>query len=235
MNQVTTRSMPPIRGVLFDAYGTLLDVFSVAALADQLFPGQGNALALLWRQKQLEYSWLRTLGQRYKPFWDVTGDALRNACARLDLALSPPLEQQLMAQYAKLTAYPECRDVLIPLRQYGLTLGVLSNGDPAMLRRSFDSAAMTGLLDHLLSVDAIQQFKVTPAAYELGTKALSLAANEILFVSSNGWDAIGATWFGYRVLWLNRLRQPLDELDTKPEAVGYDLRDVLSLVARDRG
>ena len=219
-----------VRGVLFDAYGTLLDVYSVGELADQLFPGQGSALALLWRQKQLEYSWLRTLGNRYKVFWEVTRDALRHACARLELDLSVQREQQLMAQYAKLTPYPENHAVLQQLRLLGLQLGVLSNGDPEMLRQSFSNAGMDGLLDHMLSVDAVAQFKVTPAAYQLGTKAFGLAADEILFVSSNGWDAIGATWFGYRAIWLNRLGQPLDSLDTTPEATGQTLSDVLHFV-----
>src|SRR5690606_6736310 len=144
-------SASPVRAVVFDAYGTLFDVHSVASLAEQLFPGRGEALSQVWRQKQLEYSWLRAMSHRYKPFWDITRDALRFAAARLGLPLAPGLEVRLMNQYASLSAFPENLAALRGLRAAGLPLGILSNGNREMIEVSVRSAGMTGLFDHLLS------------------------------------------------------------------------------------
>ncbi len=213
--------------VLFDAYGTLFDVYSVGLLAEQLFPGAGERLAVLWRDKQIDYTRLLTLGGRYKAFWDVTRDGLRHAAARLKLPLDSTSEERLMNQYRHLSAFPENREVLAALKSRGITTGILSNGDPAMLGIAVRSAGLGDLLDHVLSVDAVRRFKTDPAAYALGTQALHRTAREILFVSSNGWDAIGATWFGYTTLWVNRAGLPLEELDTTPTRTGSSLRDVL--------
>ena len=213
--------------VLFDAYGTLFDVYSVGLLAEQLFPGAGERLAVLWRDKQIDYTRLLTLGGRYKPFWDVTRDGLRHAAARLKLTLDSTAEERLMNQYRHLSAFPENREVLATLKSRGVTTGILSNGDPAMLGIAVRSAGLGDLLDHVLSVDAVRRFKTDPAAYALGPQALRRTAREILFVSSNGWDAIGATWFGYTTLWVNRAGLPLEHLDTTPTRTGSSLRDVL--------
>ena len=217
----------PPRAVLFDAYGTLFDVYSVGLLAEQLFPGHGERLALLWRDKQIDYTRLLTLSGRYRPFWDVTRAGLRFAAARLGLALGPAAEEQLMNQYRHLSAFPENRAVLVELQRRSIAAGVLSNGDPEMLAVAVKSAGLTELLHPLLSVHGVQRFKTDPAAYALGPQALSLPASEILFVSSNGWDAIGATWYGYTTLWVNRAGLPLEQLDTEPTRTGSSLRDVL--------
>jgi 2-haloacid dehalogenase len=215
------------RAVLFDAYGTLFDVYSVGLLAEQLFPGQGERLALLWRDKQIDYSRLSSMSGRYRPFWELTRAGLRFAALRLGLALDAAAEDRLMNQYRHLSAFPENREVLATLKQRGIPAGVLSNGDPEMLAVAIKSAGLADLLPHVLSVHAVQRFKTDPAAYALGPQALQLPAREILFVSSNGWDAIGATWYGYTTLWVNRAGTPLEQLDTEPTRTGTSLRDVL--------
>ena len=215
------------RAVLFDAYGTLFDVYSVGMLAEQLFPGQGQALAQLWRDKQIDYTRLLTLGARYKPFWDVTRDGLRFAAQHLKLRWDGAAEERLMNQYRHLSAFPENREVLSELQRRQVPAGILSNGDPEMLAVAVKSAGLEDLLQLQLSVHAVQRFKPDPAAYALGPQALKLAARDILFVSSNGWDAIGATWQGYTTLWVNRSGAVLEQLDTAPTRTGSSLRDVL--------
>jgi 2-haloacid dehalogenase len=133
-----------------------------------------------------------------------------------------------MNQYRHLSAFPENRDVLVELNRRGVVTGILSNGDPQMLGVAVKSAGLAELLTHVLSVHSVQRFKTDPAAYALGPHALKTPAHEILFVSSNGWDAIGATWFGYTTLWVNRAGLPLEQLDTAPSSTGSSLRDVLT-------
>jgi 2-haloacid dehalogenase len=215
------------RAVVFDAYGTLFDVYSVGLLAEQLFPGQGSALALLWRDKQIEYTHLTSMGGRYRPFWDLTRDGLRYAALRLNLALDDAAQAQLMNQYRHLSAFPENHDVLRELKARGVPCGILSNGDPEMLAVAVKSAGFEPFLDHVLSVHAVRKYKTDPAAYALGPQAFGLPARQMLFVSSNGWDAIGATWHGYTTLWVNRQHLPLEQLGTEPTRVGSSLRDVL--------
>jgi 2-haloacid dehalogenase len=226
-----TRSTPPPRAVLFDAFGTLFDVYSVATLAEQLFPGQGERLSILWRDKQIDYTRLVSMsgaqGEHYRPFWELTRAALRYAGLRLGLALDAAAEDRLMNQYHHLSSFPENKAVLQALSSRGIPAGILSNGDPQMLAVAVKSAGLDGLLDPLISVHAARRYKTDPAAYALGPAALKLPARDILFVSSNGWDAIGATWFGYTTLWVNRAGLPLEQLDTEPTRTGSSLRAVL--------
>ena len=221
-----------IKAVLFDAYGTLFDVYSVALLAEQLFPGQGDKLSQLWRDKQIEYTRLITMsapgGERYRPFWELTRAGLRYAAAKLALDLQPAAEEQLMNQYRHLSAFAENHEVLAELKRRGVTAGILSNGDPDMLGVAVKSAGFADLLQHVISVHPARRFKTDPAAYALGTAALKLPAREILFVSSNAWDALGATWFGYTTLWINRGGAPPEQLGTAPSFTGRSLRDVLT-------
>ena len=231
------------RAVLFDAYGTLFDVHSVALLAEQLFPGCGEKLSVLWRDKQIEYTRLvsmsgahgetgsaprRSGSPHYRPFWDITRAALRYAALRLNLDLQPAAEERLMNQYRHLSAFAENHEVLSELKRRGVSTGILSNGDPEMLAVAVKSAGFADLLQHVLSVHPTGRFKTDPAAYAVGTTALKLPAREILFVSSNAWDAIGATWFGYTTLWINRTGAPPEQLGTDPTHTGRSLRDVLS-------
>jgi 2-haloacid dehalogenase len=224
-------SPPTPRAVLFDAYGTLFDVYSVALAAEQLFPGRGNALATLWRDKQIEYTRLVSMSARYRPFWDLTRAGLRYAAQRLGLALAPEHEERLMNQYHHLSAFPESLEVLQALRARGLRAGVLSNGDPQMLAVAVRSAGLAALLDPVLSVHATQRYKTDPACYALGPQALGVPAAQILFVSSNAWDAVGATWYGYTTLWVNRSGAPPEALDTEPTRTGSSLRDALDFFA----
>jgi 2-haloacid dehalogenase len=215
------------KAVLFDAYGTLFDVYSVGLLAEQLFPGQGEKLALIWRDKQIDYTRITSMSGRYQPFWDLTRAGLRFAALRLKLTLDATAEERLMNQYRHLSAFPENLAVLTALKQRGVPAGILSNGDPAMLDVAVKSAGFADLLQHLISVDSVQRFKTDPAAYALGPQRLGLPARDILFVSSNGWDAIGATWAGYSTLWVNRSGLTLEQLGTEPTRTGNSLRDVL--------
>jgi 2-haloacid dehalogenase len=215
------------RAVLFDAFGTLFDVYSVSHSAEQLFPGRGVKLSLLWRDKQLEYTRLLTMSGRYRPFWDVTRAALRFALQRFELPATQAQEDLLMNQYRHLSPFPENKAVLETLKARGIPAGILSNGDPPMLEVAIKSAGFEPLLSHVLSVDAVRKFKTDPAAYALGPQALKLPARQILFVSSNGWDAVGATWYGYTTLWVNRGGLPAEQLDTAPTRTGRSLSDVI--------
>jgi 2-haloacid dehalogenase len=227
------------RAVIFDAYGTLFDVHSVVAAAEQLFPGRGVALSSLWRHKQIEYTQLRTLadpaGAHYVPFWNITVDALRHAAARLKLAdaLSSAAEKRLMDEYACLSAFPDTVPALKSLRDgLGLPLAILSNGSPPMLDIAVKSAGMSGLFDHVLSVDSVRAYKPAPAAYELGTRALGAAARDIVFVSGNGWNVAGATWFGYTTFWINRAGLPPEELGVAPHGSGRSMAELIAFVEK---
>ncbi len=240
------RELP--RAVLFDAYGTLFDVYSVALLAEQLFAGHGQALSVLWRDKQIEYTRLVTTsnhGAHYQPFWQLTRAALVYAVKRLvagtDATRSDEqFERQfgaqierLMNQYRHLSAFPENRQVLSELKARGIATGILSNGDAAMLQLAVKSAGLETLLDHVISVDPIRKYKTDPAAYGLGEQATGLAAKQIVFVSSNAWDALAATWYGYQTLWVNRYQLPFEELGTQPTRAGNTLRAVLDFFPGD--
>jgi 2-haloacid dehalogenase len=219
-----------ISAIAFDAYGTLFDVYSVGALAEQLFPGKGEALANLWRVKQIDYTRLRTLSNQYRDFHEVTRDALRMSARSLGLPLDGATEQRLMNQYACLSPFPENLPALKELKSLGVPMAILSNGTPAMLDIAVKSAGMAGLFDRLLSVDAVKKDKTAPEAYQLGPDFFSAPAKHILFVSSNAWDACGAAWFGYTSFWINRSGQPAEELGVTPAATGRQLTDVVSFV-----
>ncbi|CAE6799984.1 (S)-2-haloacid dehalogenase [Paraburkholderia domus] len=247
-----TTTLSP-KAVIFDAYGTLFDVHSVIAAAEQMFPGHGDALSQLWRQKQIEYTQLRTLaapasapGVHYRRFWDITLDALRFAARKLHLTLSRAAEKRLMDEYACLSAFPDAVPVLRQLRDAPsrssasvpvggkpgsrLGLAILSNGNPQMLDIAVKSAGMTGLFDHVLSVDTVRAYKPSPAAYSLGTQAFDAEAREIVFVSSNGWDVAGASWFGFTTFWLNRQNAPAEELGVTPHGAGGGMNDLLAFL-----
>ena len=222
------------RAVLFDAYGTLFDVYSIAAAAERRFPGDGERLAVLWRDKQIEYTRLSSMSGRPRSFRDCTLAGLRYAARRFGLALDGAGERELMAGYERLALFPENRDVLVELRRRGVRAGILSNGDRDMLAAAVANAGIASLVDPVLSVEGTGRFKTDPATYALGTRALGLDAADVVFVSSNCWDAIGATWFGYTTLWINRFGLPLDELGATPSRIGTRLDDVLDFFASER-
>lgn len=212
-----------LKAVIFDAYGTLFDVYAIGTTAEALFPGRGAQIADLWRDKQLEYTRLRTMCHRYISFWDVTADALRYTGKKLDLDLSDAQFAALMDQYARLTAFADNRDTLNALKTLGLPLALLSNGNLAMIKAALAAADLTMAFDHILSADQVKAFKTAPQTYQLGPDAFGCSAEEILFVSSNGWDICGATWFGYTTYWVNRAANPPEELGVSPHGEGRSL------------
>ncbi len=219
--------------IAFDAYGTLLDVYSMGVLAENLFPGHGQSLCVLWRDRQIEYTRLITMSDptgstRYQSFWDLTIAALRFSCKRLAIPLSKDQEGQLMGQYAKLSAFPECQPTLAQIKQAGIATAVLSNGNQAMLSKALQANQLDVLLDRVISVDEVRQFKVSPASYGLLTSYFGCAPKDILFVSSNAWDVIGAGWFGLTTFWVNRQNLPFEEIGPKPTYTGANLNDVLT-------
>lgn len=219
-----------MRGALFDVFGTLLDVYSVQTLAERLFPGQGARLAHAWRDKQIEYTRVRTMSGRYAPFSDVTRDALEFCVAALGLGATEEQLRALLAQYERLTPFAESLDALECMRDAGVTLGVLTNGDPPLVRAALDNAGLLPLFDHVLSADSVQAYKTAAPVYALGSQTFGVAPSELLFVSSNGWDAVGATWFGYVTFWVNRAGAPLERLGMAPHATGRTLVDAAAFL-----
>jgi 2-haloacid dehalogenase len=204
-----------IRACVFDAYGTLFDVHSATARCDALPETIRAPLSALWRDKQLQYSWLRTLQGRYADFWQVTGEALDFALEAFGVG-EGGVRERLMDLYRTLEAYPEAAVSLGQLRQAGLKTAILSNGSPAMLASAVSSAGLEGLFDAVLSVDAVQAFKTDPAPYRYAVGLLDLAPRAIGFVSSNGWDAYAAADFGLSAVWCNRAGQPPERLPGTP-------------------
>ena len=206
----------PIRGYVFDAYGTLFDVHSVVEVGREVTTDP-MTLSATWRQKQLEYTWLRALMGRYEDFWAVTEAALHYALRRLDLRASEAQVRRLMEAYLALACFPEVPVALARLAPR--PRAILSNGSPRMLQAAVASSGLGPHLDHVLSVDAVKTYKPAPTVYALGPRALGLAADELLFVSSNAWDVAGAKAFGYRVAWCNRGQAPEEQLGLRADLV----------------
>ena len=218
-----------IEGIAFDAYGTLYDVYSVEQKCEQEYPGSGAAMSRLWRQKQLEYSWLRTLMGRYADFWHVTEDALRYTLAELGLAACEGKIAAIMATYRELEMYPEVIEAME--RFSARKKAILTNGNLGMIE---PLVARTGLdvhLDACLSADEVGLFKTRPEVYQLAVDRLGIAREHLLFVSSNGWDVAGAKSFGFTVGWLNRRNLPPEELGVRADYVASNLLELAELVA----
>lgn len=220
-------SAEPIRAVVFDAYGTLLDVHAATTPEIAVLAHRAAPLAVLWRQKQLEYSWLRALMGRYADFEQVTAEALDAALDAMRVT-DPGLRERLLEAYMTLQPYPEVREVLAGLKALGLPRIVLSNGSPRMLASAFASSGLADLLDDVLSVDAIGTYKPAPEVYRMATRRLGLPADAIGFVSSNGFDAHGAASFGFEVAWVNRSMAAHERL---PGALTAEVPDLRNLAA----
>jgi 2-haloacid dehalogenase len=212
--------------VVFDAFGTLFDVYSVTARAEALCPGKGVEISATWRQKQVEYSWLRTMSNQYKSFWEITEDALVFALTRNDIKPSVLLVSQLMEQYKNLTAFEENKEVLTRLNGLGRRLGILTNGNRAMIDAVLGSSGFEGFFEHVLTSDLVGKFKTSDEIYNLVPSQFQVSKEEILFVSSNAWDIAAATWFGFHSFWVNRARAPFEILDVAPAMQGATLRDL---------
>jgi len=225
----TTR--PPVRGYVFDAYGTLFDVHSVVEIGREL-TAEPMTLSATWRQKQLEYTWLRALMGRYEDFWTVTEAALRYAIRRLALPVNEAQIRRLLEAYLSLACFPEVPAALARLAPR--PRAILSNGSPRMLQAAVASSGLGPHLDHVLSVDTVKTYKPAPAVYALGPRALGVPVAELLFVSSNAWDVVGAKAFGYRVAWCNRGQAPEEELGLRADLVVSRL-DELGDASAERG
>jgi 2-haloacid dehalogenase len=205
-----------IRGYVFDAYGTLFDVHSVVEAGREI-TSDPAILSATWRQKQLEYTWLRALMGTYVDFWAVTEAALRWAIRRLGLAATEAQVWRLMDAYLSLPCFPDVKPALERLA--GRPRAVLSNGAPAMLAAAVAASGLTPFLEHVISVDRVKTYKPSPRVYALGPETLGAPPGELLFVSSNGWDVAGAKAFGYQVAWCNRSGAPEEELGARPDLV----------------
>jgi 2-haloacid dehalogenase len=216
-----------VRACVFDAYGTIFDFASAAARCPGLPEDKRAALTAVWRDKQLQYTWLRSLQGRYADFWQVTGDALDFALDSLGL-LEPGLRARLMDLYLNLTAFAEVPSTLQALRDAGLVTAILSNGTPTMLDAAVRSAGLNELFDAVLSAHAVQVYKTDSRVYSYGLRQLGLGPEQVCFLSSNAWDAFGAKAFGMRVVWCNRYGQRPERLPGRPD---HEIRSLDQLPA----
>lgn len=222
-----------IKGLAFDAYGTLFDVFSVTALCEQLFPGNGNALAQLWRAKQLQYSLLHSLMDRYEDFWQITEDGLVYASKSLTLDLAREHRNRLMDAYLSLAAFPDVKPGLEALKKQGMRLAILSNGEPRMLAAVAKSAGIDALLDEIISADAVKIFKPSPRVYQLARARLKLDVSRLGFVSSNSWDVNGAASVGLTTFWIQRsVAEPAEELGFSAKRIVSSLTELAGVLQR---
>ena len=221
----------PVRACVFDAYGTLFDFASAAAACADVQGDKAAAVTALWRDKQLQYTWLRSLQGRHADFWQVTGDALDFTLETLGIADSQ-VRDRLMSLYRRLECFPEVPQVLRQLKEAGFVTAILSNGSPAMLAGAVAGAGLRGLLDHTLSVEDVGIFKPHPSVYQLAVDRLGLPAAAISFQSSNAWDAYAASAFGMRVVWCNRYGQRRERLPGAPDREIRSLAELPPLLVR---
>lgn len=221
----------PITTCIFDAYGTLFDVSAAARIAAgetgrESFAAHWSSIATNWRLKQLQYTWLRAITGEHTDFWEVTENGLDWALEAEGLDGDADLRTRLLQLYRELEAYADVPDMLKTLKQAGMNTAILSNGSPAMLQDAVASAGLGALLDDVLSVESVGIFKPARVVYDMVGARFGCAADEVLFVSSNGWDAAGAAGYGFRTAWVNRAGEPVDRLPARPHVV---LKDLTSL------
>ena len=227
----------PIKACVFDAYGTLFDVAAAARMA-AAEPGRASLaarwqeLAQVWRLKQLQYTWLRAVADAHTGFWKVTQDGLDFALEACALDGDAELRDRLLQLYWELAAYPEVPEMLATLKQRGFATAILSNGSPDMLDGAVRSAGIGEMLDEVLSVEDVGVFKPHVSVYQLVTQRFDCAPDQVLFVSSNGWDAAAAAGFGFQTVWVNRAGEPMDRLPWTPQDILQDLTSIPDLAAR---
>lgn len=221
---------------IFDAYGTLFDVAAAARIAAQepgreAFSAQWQQIASDWRDKQLQYTWLRAAADTHLDFWRITQDGLDYALEAANMA-NPALRERLLGLYWELSAYPEVPTMLKALKAAGLKTGILSNGTPRMLSGAVESAGIGGELDAVLSVEKLGVFKPHPSVYRMVDGHFCVQPRQVLFVSSNGWDAAYAAHHGFQTVWINRAGAPMDRLPSAPQHILQDLAEIPNLAAR---
>ena len=220
---------PRFKAVAFD-YLVLFDARSVVRASEQAFPGKGRELVQLWRTRQFEYTWLRSITGTYVDFFAVTEDALVYATNAMNLELTTERRQRLLNAYLHLAPWPDTADTLRQLREHSIRVIALANFSPSMLQANAENAGLAGLFDALVSTDTNRTYKPDPRAYQLGMERLHLAKHDILFAAFGGWDAAGAKAFGYPTLWVNRFNQPAEELGMRPDHISPDLSGLLEVV-----
>lgn len=225
----TPGAAPGFKAVAFD-YFVLFDPDSIVPEVERVFPGKGRELTNLWRTRQFEYTWLRSITDRYVDFSAVTEDALVYAARAMKLELTPEGRRRLLDAYLHLTPWPDTAGALRKLKEAGVRVITVSNFSPAMLRANAQNAGLAGFFDALLSTDENHTYKPDPRAYQLGIERLRLQKPDVLFVAFGGWDAAGAKSFGYPTFWVNRFNQPLEELDIRPDQTSADLDGLLDFV-----
>lgn len=222
----------PVKACVFDAYGTLFDFASAAAAAQDVLGDRTATVTAMWRDKQLQYSWLRGMQGLHADFWQVTGDALDWTLETLGI-VDPALRERLMGLYLELATFPEVPRVLAELKAVGYRTAILSNGSPAMLASVVDRAGLRGVLDQVISVEEVGVFKPARAVYQRCVEVMGVPAGETAFMSSNAWDAWAASAFGMRVLWCNRYGQRPERLPGKPDVEMRSLVELPALIRRD--
>ena len=218
-----------IKAIAFDGF-PILDPRPVFALAEVLYPGKGAELSKVWRTKQFEYTWLRTLARQYADFWRVTEDALVFAARALNVELTPDKRARLMGAYLNLRCWPDVPAALKELKEARIRLVFLSNFTEHMLESGIRNSRLEGMFDYVLSTDRVRAYKPDPRAYDMGVRALGLKAGQILFAAFAGWDVAGAKSFQYPTFWVNRQNQPAEELSATPDAIGTNLNDLIRFV-----
>jgi 2-haloacid dehalogenase len=226
---VTAR--PVIKAIAFDGF-PIFDPRPIFTLAEELFPGRGAELSNAWRTRQFEYTWLRTVAQKYRDFLGVIEDALVFAGNSLNLDITHEKRKALVDGYLHMKAWPDVVPALSKLKDAGIRVAFLNNFTPAMLESNIRNAGLEGFFEYQLSTDAVRVYKPHPQAYQMGIDAFGVKREELLFAAFAGWDAAGAKLFGYPTFWVNRQKQPLEQLDAIPDAEGTGMNDLLSFLAR---
>ena len=228
------RTVPRFKAIAFD-YLVLFNADSVVPEVERVFPGKGREFTNLWRTRQFEYTWLRSLTGHYVDFFAITDDALIYTAAAMKLELTSASRRSLQNAWLRLAPWPDAADTLRRLKEAGLRVITISNFSPRMLRSNTENAGMSGLFDALISTDTNRTYKPDPLAYRLGVDRLQLKKEEILFVAFGGWDAAGARAFGYPTFWVNRFNQPFEELGIRPDWTSTTLDGLLKFVLAASG
>ncbi len=223
--------IPNIKACVFDAYGTLFDVHSAVAKYSKRLGNVCDQVSTIWRTKQLEYTWLRSLMKKHADFWQVTQDALDYALDVFNIS-DKQLRNDLINAYLELECYPEVPDTLVKLKDSGQQIAILSNGSPAMLEAVVKSSGLQDVVRIILSVEMVGIFKPDPSVYQLAVDRIGVTAEEIVFMSSNAWDAVGATAFGLRVAWINRFAQRPERLPFQPDVEIKTLHQLPGLLSQ---
>ena len=222
-----------IRAIAFDGF-VIFDPRSVVKCAEKVFPGKGAEFTNLWRTRQFEYTWLRTVGNRYEDFWQITEDALNYTASSMKLPLTGTQRDLLMDTYRALPLWPDVPDSLAQLRQRGIRMAFLANFTAAMLDANLTGVKLNGYFEPHLTTDRVRAYKPSPRAYQMGPDAFGLKREEIVFAAFGAWDAAGAKWFGYPTVWVNRANAPLEDLSARPDVITSDLSGLLNFVG-ERG